>query len=58
MPRKKKPGYSNHKPSGQAYVRIDGKDHYLVSYDSPESRAAVTRSSGNGLRADPSIALL
>jgi len=38
MPRKKKPGYWNHKPSGQAYVRIDGKDHYLGPYDSPESR--------------------
>lgn len=38
MPRKKKPGYWHHKPSGQAYVRIDGKDHYLGRFDSPESR--------------------
>jgi integrase len=38
MPRKKKPGYWRHRPSGQAYVRIDGKDHYLGPYDSPESR--------------------
>jgi hypothetical protein len=38
MPRKKKPGCWNHRPSGQAYVRIDGKDHYLRPYDSPESR--------------------
>lgn len=38
MPRKRKPGYWCHKPSGQAYVRIDGKDHYLGPYDSPESR--------------------
>ena len=38
IPRKKKPGYWNHKPSGQAYVRIDGKDHYLGAYDCPESR--------------------
>ena len=38
MPRRKKPGYWHHKPSGQAYVRIDGKDHYLGAYDSPESR--------------------
>lgn len=38
MPRKKKPGYWSHKPSGQAYVRIDGKDHYLGPYGSPESR--------------------
>ena len=38
MPRQKKPGYWSHKPSGQAYVRIDGKDHYLGPYGSPESR--------------------
>jgi hypothetical protein len=38
MPRKKKPGYWFHKPSGQAYVRLDGKDHYLGACDSPESR--------------------
>ncbi|MBL6704769.1 MAG: site-specific integrase [Planctomycetaceae bacterium] len=38
MPRKKKPGYWHHKPSGQAYVRLDGKDHYLGEYNSPESR--------------------
>ena len=38
MPRQKKPGYWSHKPSGQAYVRIDGKDHYLGPYDSAESR--------------------
>lgn len=38
MPRRKKPGYWCHKPSGQAYVRIDGRDIYLGEYDSPESR--------------------
>lgn len=38
MPRQKKPGYWSHKPSGQAYVRIDGKDHYLGPYGSAESR--------------------
>jgi len=38
MPRKKKLGYWNHRPSGRAHVRIDGKDHYLGLYDSPESR--------------------
>jgi hypothetical protein len=26
-----------HKPTGQAYVRINGKFHYLGEYDSPES---------------------
>ncbi len=34
----KKSGYWHHKPSGQAYVRLDGKDHYLGEYNSPESR--------------------
>jgi hypothetical protein len=38
MPRRKKPGYWHHKPSGQAYVRIDGKDQYLGPYGSAESR--------------------
>lgn len=38
MPHRKNPGYWRHKPSGQAYVRIDGKDHYLGPFDSPESR--------------------
>ena len=31
------PAYVNHKPTGQARVRIDGKDHYLGKYGSPES---------------------
>lgn len=38
MPRKKKPAYLLHKPTGQARVRIDGRDHYLGPYGSPESR--------------------
>jgi integrase len=33
------PSYLHHKPSGQARVRIDGKDHYLGPYGSPESKA-------------------
>lgn len=33
------PKYSLHKPSGQARVRIDGKDHYLGEYGSPASKA-------------------
>lgn len=37
MPAKKKPAYLLHKPTGQARVRIDGKDHYLGAYDSPQS---------------------
>jgi integrase len=38
MPRKCKPSYLLHRPSGQARVRIKGKDHYLGEYGSPESR--------------------
>jgi|SRR5580698_1191865 hypothetical protein len=38
MPRtRKKPTYFRHHASGQARVRIDGKDHYLGPIDSPES---------------------
>lgn len=32
------PSYLLHKPTGQARVRIDGKDHYLGKYGSEESR--------------------
>ena len=35
--RKKKPGYLLHKPSGQAYVRINGKCIYLGPHNEPES---------------------
>lgn len=35
---KKTPAYLLHKPTGQARVRIDGKDHYLGPFNSPESR--------------------
>jgi integrase len=31
------PAYVHHKPSGQARVRIKGKDHYLGKFGSPES---------------------
>lgn len=37
MPRRRKPAYLLHKASGQARVRIDGHDHYLGVYGSPES---------------------
>lgn len=36
-PRRQPPAYTLHKPSGQARVRIDGKDHYLGPHRSPES---------------------
>jgi hypothetical protein len=32
------PSYRHHKASGQARVTIDGADHYLGVYDSPESK--------------------
>ena len=35
---KRKPAYTLHKPTGQARVRIDGKDRYLGRYRSLESR--------------------
>ena len=39
MPAKKrKPSYLLHKATGQARVRIDGRDVYLGTYGSPESR--------------------
>ena len=46
MPRKRNsspPSYGLHKASGQAIVRIDGRDHYLGLHGSPESHAAYER---------------
>lgn len=41
--RKRIPGYRLHKPSGRAVVTLDGRDHYLGEYNTPESRAAYER---------------
>jgi len=46
------PGYCHHKASGQAYVRINGKQVYIGDYDSKESRTRYAEiiadwSSGN-----------
>jgi hypothetical protein len=39
MPKtRRKPAYTHHKGTNQARVRINGKDHYLGEYGSPESR--------------------
>lgn len=38
MPKRRVPKYSLHKATGQARVWIDGQDHYLGPYDSPESK--------------------
>lgn len=35
----REPGYCHHKPSGQAYVRIKGRVHYLGAFGSEESKA-------------------
>jgi site-specific recombinase XerD len=46
MPRKRNlspPSYCLHKASGQAVVRIGGKDHYLGAHGSPESHAEYAR---------------
>jgi integrase len=39
MPKSRRPSLLFHKPSGQARVRIDGKDHYLGAFGSPEAQA-------------------
>ena len=36
--RRKKPAYLLHKPTGQARVRLNGKDVYLGTYGLAESR--------------------
>jgi integrase len=41
--RARTPSYCRHKASGQAVVRIDGKDHYLGDYGTAESRAEYDR---------------
>ena len=45
MPAKKsrQPAYCHHKPTGQAYVRLNGRMIYLGGYDSPQSRAEYDR---------------
>src|SRR5436309_2204561 len=40
MPSDRIPQPSLHKASGQAVVRLCGKDHYLGRYGSPEAKAA------------------
>jgi integrase len=42
-PTPRTPSYCLHRASGQAVVRIDGKDHYLGKYDTPDSRAEYDR---------------
>src|SRR3954452_20709072 len=37
------PSYRHYRPKDLAVVRIDGHDHYLGKYDSPESRERYHR---------------
>jgi integrase len=37
------PPYCHHKSSGQAYVNLSGKEHYLGKFDSPESHQKYAR---------------
>ncbi|WP_437203495.1 tyrosine-type recombinase/integrase [Planctomicrobium sp. SH664] len=64
MPRRTLPKYSLHRATGQARVRIDGKDHYLGVYGSAESNQRYTellarwqRSSGKPVQ-DVTIGIL
>ncbi len=43
MAKRRVPGYLRHKASGQALVRINGRDFYLGKYDSPESKDEYDR---------------
>lgn len=43
MSKRSVPRYCLHKPSGQARVRIDGKDHYLGIHGSPKSHAEYAK---------------
>jgi hypothetical protein len=53
MPRlsKKLPSYRLHRPSGRAVVTLNGKNHYLGDWSSPESRAEYDRLIGEWLAA-------
>lgn len=56
MPVRRKPVYSLHKSSGQARVRIDGREVYLRVYGSPESLARYDELILKWLACDPEAA--
>jgi len=37
------PKYRRHKGSGQAFVQVNGRRHYLGKWDSPKSKEAYAR---------------
>lgn len=41
--RRRIPSYRHHRPTGQAVVRLDGRDHYLGRFGTPESRQRYDR---------------
>lgn len=43
------PKYRHHKPSGRAVVTLNGRDHYLGKWDSPESHVEYNRLVGEWL---------
>ena len=53
MPRRTRsvPSYRLHKPSGRAVVTLNGRDHYLGPWNSPESSAEYDRLVGEWLAA-------
>lgn len=52
MAKKRVPKYAHHKPSGQARVRINGKDIYLGVYGSPESHKRYSELLGEWSRSN------
>ncbi len=52
MTKKRVPKYAHHKPSGQARVRIDGKDIYLGVHGSPESHQRYSELLGEWSRSN------
>jgi len=58
MPKKTTPRYSLHKSTGQARVRINGKDHYLGQYGSPESRTLYETMIAEWLRTNGDLSRL
>ena len=50
---RKIPSYRLHKPTGQAVVRLDGRDHYLGKHGTEESEEAYPRTVAEWLTASP-----
>ena len=55
--RRKVPSYCRHKASGQAYVTLDGREHYLGVYGTPESRERYARLIAEHTAGDSSLAM-